>query len=115
MSEICLRLKTGDWYTNKIIVSSDRKEADVIVESFASMLATGKIKINFIDTIYPKSELFEDMEERYTDYNWEEEKDSDVVISKVPELKKKSELVVQLEAAAETERTQPNDDLAAAE
>ena len=115
MSEICLRLRTSEYSENKVIVSSDRKEADVILESFAALIATGKIKLSYLSRRFPQSKLFKETEEDYTDHDYDVVEDAEALVSPVPDIRKKSELLVQLEAAAETERTQPNDDLAAAE
>ena len=54
MSEICLRLRTSEYSENKVIVSSDRKEADVILESFAALIATGKIKLSYLSRRFPQ-------------------------------------------------------------
>ena len=115
MSAICLQLDTESWSSNRFVISTTTIDADPIIESFAALIATGAIEMRSIQHRYPDKYLFADREESSIEHSYEELIDAQPAVTPVPKLKEKSGLLVQLEAAAETERTQPNDDLAAAE
>lgn len=115
MSAICLKLETASWSSDRFVISTIKNDAEPIIESFAALIATGAIEIRCVQHFYPDKDLFADRKESSIEHSYEELVDAQPAVTPVPKLKKKSELLVQLEAAAETERTQPNDDLAAAE
>lgn len=115
MPVFCLELKTDSWANHRFVINSSSDDAAPIIESFAALVATGQIEIRHIQHRYPESELFNDIEDKAIDHSYEVMVNAKPRLYAAPTLKNKSALLVQLEAAAETERTQPNDDLAAAE
>lgn len=98
MIETCLKMNGRGYGQTHYVISSDRQEADVIVESFAAMIATGKIKVSYIDSTYPDEKLFKGIDDSYTNHYWENLVDADPSVSKVPELRPRSELLERLEA-----------------
>lgn len=103
MCTTCLTLQTNSYGSTKFIVNAEAEEADVIVESLAAMVATGRITIRYIESVYPDSDLFEHLEDSYTNHVWDRLTDANPTASRVPDLRVRSELLEKLEAKAAKE------------
>ena len=96
MCTTCLTLQTNGYSQTKFILNAKAEEADVIIESLAAMVATGRITIQYIESVYPDSGLFEHLEDSYTNHVWDRLTDANPTASRVPDLRARSELLEKL-------------------
>lgn len=88
-----------DYRESRFIVECEEEHENMLA-NFIAAVSTGAIKVSFIDSCYPDSDLFKDSDEKSYSHTYEELKETNPTFRTVQTLKPKSELLLKLEEKA---------------
>lgn len=88
-----------DYRETRYIVECGEEHENMLA-NFIAAVSTGAIKVSFIDSCYPDSDLFKDSDEKSYSHTYEELRETNPSFRTVQPLQAKSELLLKLEKNA---------------